>query len=452
MKIPLKPPTYQNIIVEAMEIGSKAQSRARFLEIMGLGPVDSKGRYLHWDELRHKPAPEGLSHEQWWAGMKVARNSSFANVPFQCKYGKPFKFCIPNDLQRSLHWLDLNTSGTMVGDGISSTKGTRDTYLIKNLVEEAISSSQLEGASTTRNVAKEMIRQERQPRDTDEQMIYNNYYAMKHIRDVKEDPLSPELIRGLHEILTEDTLDDPKKAGAFRDQGDDIKVVGGNNVVLHIPPKYDELNDRIVGLCNFANESDGEFIHPVVRAIIIHFMLAYDHPFVDGNGRTARALFYWVMANQGYWMMAFISISRILKMAPVKYGRAFLYTETDDNDLTYFIYHQVETIVKAVKDLHKYLDEKKRGIESAENLLQQNQRLKSRLNFRQLDILRHALKHPRHIYKIAEHQNSHGIGRETARKDLLEMSDELKLLTRMKEGRSYVFMSPSDLSERITNN
>ncbi len=51
------------------------------------------------------------------------------------------------------------------------------------------------------------------------------------------------------------------------------------------------------------------FIHPVIRAILLHFMLAYDHPFVDGTGRTARALFYWSMAHQGYWLMDFISIT-----------------------------------------------------------------------------------------------------------------------------------------------
>lgn len=218
---------------------------------------------------------------------------------------------------------------------------------------------------------------------------------------------------------------------------------------IHTPPDSRELDQRVKALCDFANQRDGEFIHPVIRAIVVHFMLACDHSFVDGNGRTARVLFYWVMASQGYWLMEFISISSVIKKAPVQYGKAFLYTETDDNDLTYFIFHQVTTIMEAVKQLHLFLENKKRGVEEAESLLQANNRLKAKLNFRQLHLLKHALKHPRYIYKIAEHQNSHGITYETARKDLLQMSDALGLLTKLKEGRSFIFISPSDLKERM---
>ena len=63
-------------------------------------------------------------------------------------------------------------------------------------------------------------------------------------------------------------------------------------------------------------EIAGGFIHPMIRSIILHFWLAYDHPFVDGNGRTARALFYWSMLRHGYWLFEFISISQIILKGP----------------------------------------------------------------------------------------------------------------------------------------
>jgi hypothetical protein len=75
-------------------------------------------------------------------------------------------------------------------------------------------------------------------------------------------------------------------------------------------------------------------VHPVLRAILLHFMIGYDHPFADGNGRTARALFYWSMARSGYWLMEYTSISHILRKAPARYMRAYLHTETDKNDTT----------------------------------------------------------------------------------------------------------------------
>lgn len=447
MRIPVVPPDFQEFLEEVIA----ADKRAAFVRLLTeIGPVDSKGRYLHWDQLRHKETPEGIKHDEWWAGVKMARLKLFSQLPLQDKGGLPFCYCAPNALQKSFHWLDRNTSGTISADQQVTDPHTRNTYLIKSLVEEAICSSQLEGASTTRNVAREMIRQDRKPRDKSEQMILNNFHAMQFIRDIKHDPLTPEMICELHKILTENTLDDPSKAGVYRGAGDDIKVVDeSRHIVLHTPPNYKEIKGRMKSLCDFANQRDGEFIHPVVRAIAVHFMLAYDHPFVDGNGRTARALFYWMMASQDYWLMEFISISSIIKKAPVQYGKAFLYTETDANDLTYFIFHQVNTIVEAVKELHRYLQNKMRGVEEAENLLQANSRLKSKLNFRQLHLLKHALKHPRFIYKIVEHKNSHGITYETARKDLLQMSDKLGLLTKLKEGRSFIFISPSDLGDRL---
>jgi len=345
----------------------------------------------------------------------------------------------------------MNAAGTISANQQITKPGMQNTYLIKSLVEEAINSSQLEGASTTRPVAKEMIRQGRNPKDKSEQMILNNYHAMQFIRDFKDDELTPSFLFELHRILAEKTLDDPDKTGILRSIGDDVYVTDRtSSSVLHRPPHAAELDQRIESLCQFANcASDKGFIHPVIRAIILHFILAYDHPFVDGNDRTARALFYWSMITQGYWLTEFISISRIIKLAPVQYGRAFLYTETDDNDLTYFIIHQLEVIKKAIEDLHSYLEKKTKDIEYAQETLRDAKHMGGKLNFRQLALLHHALKHPRFIYNINEHRNSHGITYETARKDLLHMSDSLNLLNKLKDGRSFIFISPSDLEERL---
>ncbi|CAG1770601.1 partial putative protein, partial [uncultured bacterium] len=315
-----------------------------------------------------------------------------------------------------------------------------------------ISSSQLEGASTTRNVAKEMLRQQRQPKDHSEQMIYNNYQAMKVIREYRNEELTPALVLYLHEILTKNTLDDATKAGRYRASSDDIHIVDGSEfVVLHTPPDANSLPERMQKLCDFANKTDDSvFIHPVIKAIILHFMIGYDHPFVDGNGRTARALFYWAMAKQGYWLMEFISISKIIKEAPVQYGKAYLHTETDDNDVTYFLIHQIEVIRKGVIALQNYLERKANEIEEAEKLLDTS-KAQGQLNHRQLSLLKHALEHPNAIYSIQEHQAAHAISYQTARTDLLKMSDKLNLLRKRKYGHSFVFVSPPDLKTRLSN-
>ncbi len=400
--------------------------------------------------MRHLEPPSGFSSEEWWLGTKLARNSAYTRVALSDKHGLPFQFCNTGNLQEALHWLDMHSAGSTSADRYVGDQSTQKTYLIRSLVEESINSSQLEGASTTRNIAKEMIRQGRSPRDKSEQMIYNNYQAMQFIHEIKDEILTPSMVLELHRIVTQDTLEDPGKAGQFRSKNDKVYVSDNKGEALHIPPPSHELEQRLIDLCNFANNRDSdEFIHPVTRAIILHFMIGYDHPFVDGNGRTARALFYWGVAKFGYWLLEYTTISKTIKSAPVKYGRAFLYTETDDNDLTYFIFHQLDVIRTAVEELQMYMEEKISGIQHAEKLLGGSAKLKGKLNFRQLSVLKHALKHPRFTYKINEHQNSHGVAYETARKDLMELSDKLNLLKKLKSGKAYVFLSPEDLEDRM---
>ncbi|MCF6323501.1 MAG: Fic family protein [Gammaproteobacteria bacterium] len=421
-------------------------------------PLDQKGRYLHWDKLRHLTPPEGLTSETWWFSIKNARRNLYQLLPLQAKQGAQFRFAAPDRVLRELHWLDRYAAGNIRShDAITNTQ-TRNTYLIRSLIEEAISSSQLEGASTTRNVAREMIRQGRAPTDKSEQMILNNYHGMQFVREIKDEELTPSIIVELHRLLTINTLD-ADAVGRFRTESDDVHVVDNKTQeYLHTPPPAGQLAVRMQAFCDFANQgseiessadSGNVFLHPVIRAIALHFMLAYDHPFCDGNGRTARALFYWAMAREGYWLMEFVSISRVIKKASAQYSKAYLYTETDENDLTYFLIHQLEVIHQAVGDLHEFLDKKMQGVQEAERMLMDNPRLSGKLNFRQLALLRHALKHPRFSYVVEEHKRSHGVSYDVARKDLLEMADKLKLLVKTKEGRRYYFIAPNDLENRI---
>ena len=90
-----------------------------------------------------------------------------------------------------------------------------------------------------------------------------------------------------------DTLENPDAVGRFRHADEPGKVADDEGTVYHEPPPADKLAARVQAMLDFANGNDQEdnFIHPGGRAIILHFWLAYDHPFADGNGRTARALF-----------------------------------------------------------------------------------------------------------------------------------------------------------------
>jgi Fic family protein len=281
-------------------------------------------------------------------------------------------------------------------------------------------------------------------------MIFNNYRAMQFIRGVSQEEMTPAIIYELHRILVDQTLDDPTAAGRLRREEEDIHVVDSrDSEVLHTPPDASELKGRIAKLCRFANDKDSElFIHPIIRAVILHFMLAYDHPFTDGNGRTARALFYWSMLNQGYWLTEYISISRILKLAPAEYARAYLYTETDERDVTYFIIQQLGVILRALKDLQKYLTRKIGEVQEVEEILRKSSVLRDRLNHRQIAVLGHGLRHPNAMYRIEGHRQSHAVTYDTARTDLLALVD-LDLFDKIRSGKAFVFVAPANLAERL---
>jgi Fic family protein len=448
MQIPITPPDFQGLISEIIE-----ESVERFSEIVSLGmPPDPNGRYYHWDKLRHlKSAPNNLSHKEWWFAIKSARRSLYQILPHQAKDGSPFVFCEPNVVRRLLHEIDIHGGGELKASTQVNNPATRDTYLINSLIEEAITSSQLEGAATTRKVAKEMLRQKRAPRDRSERMIVNNFRAMEYINEISEEELTPSLILELQRILTEGTLDHPEAVGNYRTT-DDV-YVGDNRdaTIIHVPPAALELPRRLNSICDFANASNSKgFLHPVIRAVVLHFLLAYDHPFEDGNGRTARALFYWSMLRQGYWTMEFISISRILKNAPAKYTRSYLHTETDDNDVTYFILHQLNVINRAVDELFDYLKRKAKEIRNLETLVQKSAKLQNALNHRQLAILSRAMKNADALFAIQSHRGAHNVTYDTARTDLLKLV-ALGLLRKTKSGRAFAFSAVDDLEDKLAN-
>jgi Fic family protein len=272
-------------------------------------------------------------------------------------------------------------------------------------------------------------------------MIFNNYEAMAFIREHQRDRLTPDLVLQLHRLLTTGTLSEDA-VGRVQTPADERIHVGSNvtGEVLHTPPPADQLDERLTRLCNFANAQDSkEFLHPVIRAIVLHLWLGYDHPFEDGNGRVARALFYWAMLHQGYWLFEFISISAILKGAQAQYARSYLYTETDENDATYFILYQLDVIKRALDAAERYLEKKSRQIAEAEQAL----RDKGEFNYRQLALLSQALRKPYAEYTVKSHQMSHKVAYATSRADLLDLVERGLLDELHPKGARGVIYRPS---------
>ena len=390
------------------------------------------GDYLHWDQLRHRTPPVGLSVEDWWYALKLKRNASRMQcVQLLAKDGRPLWFSRHGRIDASIARVDQALAGQLATNELAPNTATRDQYVASSLMEEAIHSSLFEGAASTRENAKEMLRSARAPINRDERMILNNFRAMQRIREIQHDPLSVERVLELHRILTDGTLDDPGQAGRIQRASDArIRIVDDRiNRVVFDPPPAAQLKDRMEDLVVFANGPDfngDSFLHPVLRSILLHFQLAYDHPFVDGNGRTARALFYWSMLRRGYWLAEYLSISRLLYRQRQPYERAYLFVESDEQDATYFILQQLEVLSRSIEELKTYIQRKSLAYRKLRVSLHQS----DELNHRQRALLDHALRKPRARYTHQSHASSHRISIKTARQDLLELVERGWLVTK----------------------
>lgn len=317
-------------------------------------PVDKKGRYLPYDELRHRIA-SGIDHQLVWSLTRLARTKQHITLIELGEPAVPCGYLSTPLIQQAMSAVDRNTTTASFEWIISKVdEKSQLEYLLNDLIEdESISSSQLEGAATTTQVAKELLKRNRKPRSEDERMIVGNYKMMLHAWAMRDQPLSLDLITELHKIGVEGIDDDAYAPGHFR-QSNDIHVVNADGAIVHTPPSYENLESRLQAIVAWANfnhdTSDGsDSIHPVIKAIVLHFCMGYEHPFKDGNGRVARALFYWFMFKKDFSAFRYIAISVLLKKAPVRYGKSYLHSETDQMDLTYFIEYQADIIIRAIE-------------------------------------------------------------------------------------------------------
>ncbi|WP_198952048.1 Fic family protein [Mycobacterium sp. AT1] len=406
--------------------------------------------YLTWDKLRYKDPPGDLTADQWWLGVKFRRRAALRKLPLDLTDGRPFTYALPDKVLRELDYVSQRASGQIALPEEVVNKTSRDRYVIQSLVEEAISSSQLEGASTTRRDAKRMIAYGETPKDRSQQMILNNYRAMRHIREIKDLPFTPERICEVHRIVTEETLDNADAAGRIQsnpDPADRAKILDEEDRLLHQPPPVDELPGRLQKLCDFANaDQDARpYVPPVVRALTVHFMMGYDHYFEDGNGRTARALFYWSMLRQGFWLTEHLAISLVLNQAPSQYARSFIHTEQDDGDLTYFLIYHLDVIRRALVALDEYLHRKSLELQRARALLVGGP---GAFNHRQVALLQSATRDPSNYYTAESHMNYHGVSKQTARNDLYDL-EERGLLQRTKVQRQFAWSPRPDMLKTL---
>ncbi|MCX6112007.1 MAG: Fic family protein [Proteobacteria bacterium] len=379
-------------------------------------------RYIPLDDLRYRLESLGYKRSDWEELKNtIQKHRKLASIPlFVDSIGKKFWFFPSDAIQKKIN--EIEHTGNKLYETIESKSKFKDEFLKDAKIEEAITSAIYEGANSTRAKAKQLITSQKSPKSKDEWMIVNNYEAMKWIKENSDKKISTDLIKEIHLIVTKNTLegDDAAFSGKFRN---DVVYVGDHTGIEHekIIPTLNE----IINLC----VNNKRYQHGLIKGILLHYFVAYVHPFFDGNGRTARTLFYFKSIKNDLKFVELLSISAHLKNNGNRYEKAFHDVVANDYDVTYFVDFCLESLLAALNKIDKKITylfkiakiKEKHSLSNSQVLLLQRLALNKFINI-----------------SSEEYAQDLGRTREMGRRELKDLFTK-KFLKERKEGKKLVY-------------
>jgi len=393
----------------------------------------SHKRYLTLEEIRHRLK----KNKQEFSDLKKTIESTrfVQALPFSIKSIDKLFWYFPSDsINKKCH--QIENIGTKIFDHIERVDTYKEEFIKNATIEEAIMSAIYEGANSTRAKAKKLIAEEKQPKNKDEWMIVNNYLSMRWIKKNTNRAVDLDLIREIHEIVTKNTLvgDDANYIGKFRD---DVVYVGET----HEGVKYENIEESLREVISLTTDNQ-RYIHPIIRGILLHYFIGYVHPFFDGNGRTARTLFYFKAIKNKYKFVELLSISAHLKNHGKRYERAFENAVIHNGDMTYFVDFCLDSLLEAIKQVERKLKYLAAVAEHGQKL---------GLGGTQISLLQKMALNKFVSISIEEYSKSISRSREVARQELKELL-KLQFLIEKKQGKKFVyFINSKKISEVISN-
>lgn len=366
-----------------------------------------------------------------WGEVQELRKQKSFEVPLVDQSGNKFWFFEPPFLKERL--LRMDNVGKSELEKIVS-KEIQHKVIMNSILDEAFYSSVVEGAFSTKKRTREVI-ESKNPKDKSEQMIFNNHNGLMFVLENLDRDLNEETLLRIYKIITDNTLEPDEIVDKYRN---DFVYVWSDNAVKQEPiytaPKHEDVQWMMDDLFKFIND-DKIFIHPVIKASIIHFYLVYVHPFFDGNGRVARAFTYMYLLKNGYDFFKFFSISSVVNEKRNRYYKGIKDTEDYDGDLMYFIDTYTEITVYAMHEViqkmrHEHDSRLLFSLLEADGIL---------LNQRQIKAITKLSKGDGNLFDIAKYRKITKSSYETARTDINLLKDLGIVKQLQKKGNKYLF-------------
>lgn len=377
--------------------------------------------YLPRREIIHR-LPVSMPISKVWPVLQKARKEISEKLPLSAMDGSAFWWILTDHILEESEKVLALARRELIFDRPEYQAAFEEAVL-----DEAVYSSVIEGAFTTRKEAQAFIREGRAPKNKSEQMVKNNYEALTYVLENIDVPITKETIFQIYSLVTKDTLEEPAASDRYRDEPAFVRSQRGE--IVHTAPRAEQVPQMMDALVAFIADSE---LSPLIKACVAHFYFVYVHPFIDGNGRTARALSYMILLQAGYDFFRYFSISGVIAEERSKYYKAIKDVEDDGYDMTYFIDYSIGMLARAVKKMEDRLVNK---VVMEERL---NQLRVSGANERLLAGAEWLLKSPNHSVTIKAWEQKFGVATETARQDLFKL-EEAGIVKRKLVKRRYEF-------------
>ncbi len=396
--------------------------------------------YVHWDKFKDMQLPEPDYRLDIWSKALGERDQGFYRRLSFPSFN--IKWWISNNLESQLHKLDIGLAG---GRDLQVLLEPRHVHRHKTnaLLDESIGSAQLAGVSVSKKSAKEMLLKKRAPRDVNEQVCINIYKALQLAYQKKEENLTEALLLQLHQLLTKDTIK-LKGIGQYRTNNKvDLSAVdlsGGYKPadLTFIPAVAEQL------ISFYNDDAEPFFIHPLVKASLIHYIITTARPFKDGNGRMARLLAQMYLLKKAYWVSEFISVSNVVSKFRQQYHKAFVQAQTDDNNAGYFIQFYIQSTQMAFKSLRDF------ALRITKEKVEKPVQKIPGYNERQTSVLQWLKEDGAKMITIRELRSVYGVSKETARTDLTALVEKGWIKYYNINKKTYAFVKSEGFDEQVT--
>jgi Fic family protein len=298
------------------------------------------------------------------------------------------------------------------------------------ILKMAHHSTSIEGNRLTLDEVSRLLRGEEVPSwEEDKKEVLGYVKVLEYIDELGEegvDKITEGIILNIHKLNTQGILR-PSEAGHYRKV--QVAVVNGRGRVTFQPPEAAEVPPLMKGFVAWLNKAEAKELYPVLISGIAHYEFVRIHPFVDGNGRTARALATLILYLRGFDTKRFFALDDYYNEDRSSYYTALQTVDPETIDITRWLEYFTEGVAVSMGRVKQAILD-----------LSLDRRLKEQkgqmyLDDRQMRIIKHLQTNPR--LTIAEVQGMFGVTRDTANRYLKPLIESGLVIRRGKGKATY---------------